>query len=125
AIARPTARTSVWRSESQTNTALIASESTVRAKSFKARIGAPCVTRAEGGGLLFGVFVALLRRRVRRRAGHPVGPREPAREIERTAARGAEGECRVLFARLHLRATARTSVHACLVRWVPVRFNNG
>src|SRR5256885_8933765 len=68
-MARPTARTSVWRSESQTNTALIASESTVRTRSFRDRIGAPRVARRGGGGQLLVVLVPLLGRRFRRTPG--------------------------------------------------------
>src|SRR3989442_2228263 len=89
-MARPTARTSVWRSESQTNTALIASESTVRTRSFRDRIGAPRVARRGGAGLLFVVLFALLRLRLgrtrgARRAGEPTsrGGRPAARPAER------------------------------------------
>src|SRR2546427_12604854 len=98
-MARPTARTSVWRSESQTNTALIASESTVRTRSFRDRIGAPRVARRGGGGLLFVVLVALLRLPF----GRPrdaLGAREPASQGERPAARPAEREGGVLAPRL-------------------------
>src|SRR2546425_10862115 len=90
-MARPTARTSVWRSESQTNTALIASESTVRTRSFRDRIGAPRVARRGGGGLLFVVLLALLRLRF----GRPrdaIGAGEPASQGDRPAARRAERE---------------------------------
>src|SRR2546427_2552213 len=89
-MARPTARTSVWRSESQTNTALIASESTVRTRSFRDRIGAPRVARRGGGGLLFFVLVALLRPPLGRTPG-AIGAREPASQGDRPAARRAEG----------------------------------
>src|SRR5207237_9418754 len=119
------ARMAVWRRDSQTKTALLASDRTVRSKGFNACIGARRVTRAAVAGLLFVVLVGLLRRRVRLRAGHPVRAGEPAREIERTAASGAEGKRRVLLPRLRLRAAARTSGHGCLLRWVPVRFSGG
>src|SRR5256712_11919952 len=90
-MARPTARTSVWRSESQTNTALIASESTVRTRSFRDRIGAPRVARRGGAGLLFVVPVALLPLRFRRARG-AVGAGAPASQGDRPGARRGEGE---------------------------------
>src|SRR5256885_11995352 len=100
-MARPTARTSVWRSESQTNTALIASESTVRTRSFRDRIGAPRVARRGGGGLLFFVLVALLRLRFGGppgaiRAGEAARPGD--RPATRRAGRGGGG----LLPPLHL-----------------------
>src|SRR2546428_8389149 len=88
-MARPTARTSVWRSESQTNTALIASESTVRTRSFRDRIGAPRVARRGGGGLLFFVLLAPLRLRLGR-APDAVGGRVPPSQVERPAGRRAD-----------------------------------
>src|SRR5256885_12790659 len=90
-MARPTARTSVWRSESQTNTALIASESTVRTRSFRDRIGAPRVARRGGARLLFVVLLALLRLPLRRTPG-AIGARGPASQVDRPGARPAEGE---------------------------------
>src|SRR2546427_6181221 len=104
-MARPTARTSVWRSESQTNTALIASESTVRTRSFRDRIGAPRVARRGGGGLLFFVLLALLRLRFGRPPG-AIGAGETARPVDRPAARRAEGESGGLLPRRHLFAAA-------------------
>src|SRR2546430_15843160 len=62
-MARPTARTSVWRNESQTNTALIASESTVRTRSFTDGIGAPRVARRGGARILFFLLGSRLRLR--------------------------------------------------------------
>src|SRR2546427_10835025 len=90
-MARPTARTSVWRSESQTNTALIASESTVRTRSFRDRIGAPRVARRGGGGLLFFVLLALPRVPL---GGPPgaIGAGGPTRPADRPPARPAERE---------------------------------
>src|SRR5256885_11338801 len=100
-MARPTARTSVWRSESQTNTALIASESTVRTRSFRDRIGAPRVARRGGGGLLFVVLLALLRLRL----GRPpdaIGAGGPTSPGGRPAARRAEEEGAGLLPPRHL-----------------------
>src|SRR2546425_8637190 len=109
-MARPTARTSVWRSESQTNTALIASESTVRTRSFRDRIGAPRVARRGGGGLLFVVLLAPLRVRF----GRPpaaIGAGETASQVGRPAARRAEGEGGGLPPRRHPFAAAWSARH--------------
>src|SRR3981189_1406592 len=124
AMARPTARRSVCRSESQMNSALIASESTVRKRSFRCRIGAPRVARRGGPGLLFVVVVALRRRRdFRRRARHAVRAGEPPRQVDRPAARRAEGERLVLLLRFHARAATWTALHACLLKCGGVGFN--
>src|SRR5437763_6480525 len=110
-MARPTARTSVWRNESQTNTALIASESTVRTRSFTDGIGAPRVARRGGAGLLFVLLVALLRLRLGKWARDAIRDGEPASQVGRPAACRAEGEGGVLLARLHLFAAAWTARH--------------
>src|SRR2546421_5163091 len=104
AIARPTARRSVCRSDSQMNSPLIASENTVRKRSFRCRIGAPRVARRGGPGLLFVVVVALRRGDFRRRTRHAVRAGEPPRQVDRPAARRAEGERLVLLLRVHPRA---------------------
>src|SRR5882672_988528 len=123
AIARPTARRSVCRSESQMNSALIASESTLRKRSFRCRIGAPRVAQRGGPGLLF-VVVALGRRRdFRRRARHAVRAGKPPCQVDRPAARRAEGERLVLLLRFHARAAAWTAFHACLLKCGGVGFN--
>src|SRR2546423_8191139 len=88
-MARPTARTSVWRSESQTNTALIASESTVRTRSFRDRIGAPRVARRGGARLAFFLLLAPLRPPFRR-ARDAVQVGGPPRHVDRPAQRPAE-----------------------------------
>src|SRR2546421_1933545 len=80
-MARPTARTSVWRNESQTNTALIASESTVRTRSFTDGIGAPRVARRGGAGLLFVLLLALFRLRLGRWSRDAIRDREPAGQV--------------------------------------------
>src|SRR5437588_13111900 len=85
AIAARTGRTSVWRSESQTKSALIASESTVRRTIFA--IGARRVTRLTGAGLLLVVGgVGARRRRVRsRRPRNAIAADEPFAEVDRPA----------------------------------------
>src|SRR3989442_11083772 len=113
-MARPTARTSVWRSESQTNTALIASESTVRTRSFRDRIGAPRVARRGGGGLLFFVLVALLPLPFRRGPG-AIRAGGPASQGDRPAARRAEGGGGGLLPRPHLFPAAWAARHERLV----------
>src|SRR5438045_68505 len=115
-MARPTARTSVWRNESQTNTALIASESTVRTSSFKDRIGAPRVARRGGAGLLLVVLVALLRLRLGGRSDDAIRTGEPASQVDRPAACRAEREGGVLLPTLRLFAAARTARHERFVR---------
>src|SRR5947209_4147597 len=90
-IAARTARTSVWRSESQTKSALIASETTVRRTSFA--IGTRRVTRVRGGGLLLVVLGVRHARRVRSgRRRHAITAREPFSEVDRPAAGRAERE---------------------------------
>src|SRR5882724_1780559 len=105
------------------NSALIASESTVRKRSFMCRIGAPRVARRGGPGLLFAVVVGLRRRDFRRRARHAVRAREPPRQVDRPAARRAEGERLVLLLRFHPRAAIWTAWHACLLKGGGVGFN--
>src|SRR5205807_439586 len=122
-MARPTARTSVWRNESQTNTALIASESTVRTRSFTEGIGAPRVARRGGAGLLFVLLLALLWLRLGRWSRDAIRAGEPASQVGRPAAYRAEGESGVLLARLHLFATARTARHDRFVRCGRAGFN--
>src|SRR2546422_10646008 len=117
-MARPTARTSVWRSESQTNTALIASESTVRTRSFRDRIGAPRVARRGGGGLLFVVLLAPLRLRFGRAPGAVGGggtTRPVGRPAGRRAARGGGG----VPPRAHPLPAAWATREERLVRWPP------
>src|SRR2546422_6137087 len=109
-MARPTARTSVWRSESQTNTALIASESTVRTRSFRDRIGAPRVARRGGGGLLFVVLRALLRLPFGRPRG-ALGAGGPASPGDRPAAPPAEEGGGGLLPPLHPLPAAWTARH--------------
>src|SRR5689334_1451130 len=122
-MARPTARTSVWRNESQTNTPLIASESMVRTRSFTDRIGAPRVARRGGAGLLLVVLVGLLRLRLGRRPGDPIRTGEPASQVDRPAARRAEGEGGVLLTALRLFAAAWTARHEGFVRRGCAGFN--
>src|SRR6185295_15106198 len=114
AIARATARTSVWRSESQTKRPLIARDRTVRSRIFADRIGALALTRRDGDGLLFVALVVPGRRgrRFRGRTGDPVRAGEPSRQVERPAARRAEGERLVLLARLDDGAAGRAAGHA-------------
>src|SRR5438477_5295595 len=110
-IAASTARTSVWRSESQTKSPLIASESTVRRTIFA--IGARRVTRLTAAGLLLVVGgVRARRRRVGSgRPGNAIAADEPFAEVDRPAARRAERESGVLLPRLGFLATGRTTVH--------------
>src|SRR3989440_2086273 len=121
AMARPTARTSVWRNESQTNTALIASESTVRTRSFTDGIGAPRVARRGGAGLLFVLLVALLRLRLGKWSRDAIRAGEPASQVGCPAACRAEGEGGVLLARLHLFAAAWTARHDRFCKMRPRR----
>src|SRR5439155_26662648 len=101
-MARPTARTSVWRNESQTNTALIASESTLRTRSFTDGIGAPRVARRGGAGLLFVLLVPLVRLRLAKWSWDAIRAGEPATPVGRPAACRAEVEGWVLRAPRHL-----------------------
>src|SRR5438067_340203 len=105
------------------NSALIASENTVRKRSFRCRIGAPRVARRGGPGLLFVVVVALRRGDFRRRTRHAVRAGEPPRQVDRPAARRAEGERLVLLLRFHPRAAIWTAWHACLLKCGGVGFN--
>src|SRR4051812_34002899 len=103
-MAAPTARTSVWRNDSQTNTALSPSDTTMRSAFF---IGGRRVPRSPPGDK--SLLVVRLPGRVRGLARHTVGAGEPLAQVDRFAAGRAKGEGRVLFARLDRAAAARTA----------------
>src|SRR6202171_3866200 len=129
-IAAPTARRSVCRSESQTNTALIAMETAVRKISLNRRIGAPRVTRCRVGvkrlllrnapgraSVLLALAVVLWFGRLGLgRLWHAIRADEPFPEVDGAAARGAERKRRVLLARLRFAAAGGTTGHILCLR---------